>query len=294
MTVSVIITAYNVEQYIEEAIVSVANSYNDLEIIVVNDASTDKTANLVTRLIKQDKRIRLIENATNRGAGASRAVGLANAHGEYVMFVDGDDWLMPDYITHLVAEAERTNADIISGGVKIKRENGSEENKTNGACILDGDEKLTKLWGPKTVFVCDKIIRRKLFDTVPYCTRRYIEDTPVIIPLLWLANKVACIDEAGYVYRMRNTSLTHTADIFKNLVFRGLCLCDLLDFFNEHDPSILTKCNIIGCACEIFNMLNAVTIHPSLIKLYADEWLELSCRLFNYYRISKIDYFKKQ
>lgn len=288
--ISVIITAYNVEKYIEEAVASVARSYDDLEIIVVNDASTDRTADVLARMEKEDARIHVVENIINKGAGMSRAVGLANAHGEYVMFVDGDDWLMPDYIAHLAAEAERTGADIVSGGVKIKHEDGSEEDRTNGTRILEGDDKLGEMWGKKIVYVCDKIIRRELFRTVPYCKRRYIEDTPVIIPLIWLANKVACIDEAGYVYRMRGTSLTHTSDIFKNMVFRGLCLCDLLDFFNAHDPSVLTKCNIIGCACEIFDAINATKIQPDHLKRYADEWLELSYRLFNYYTISKIDY----
>jgi hypothetical protein len=87
----------------------------------------------------------------------------------------------------------------------------------------------------------NKIIKRELGVKVPYCTRRFIEDTPTIIPILWYANKVAYVSNVGYHYRDNENSLTHQANIFKYALYRGLCTLDLIDFFNTHDKIMLEK-----------------------------------------------------
>ena len=97
--VSVIVPVYNVELYVKEAIASIlAQTYNNLEVIVINDGSTDNTANIVEALKASDSRIVFINNPTNQGVGYARNCGLREAKGEYLAFLDGDDIWLPDKI----------------------------------------------------------------------------------------------------------------------------------------------------------------------------------------------------
>ena len=96
--VSIVITAYNVEQFIEQAIRScLAQSFMDIECIVVEDCSTDATARIIEQAENSDKRVRVIKNEKNLGAGASRRKGIEAAKGEYILLLDGDDWLNEDF-----------------------------------------------------------------------------------------------------------------------------------------------------------------------------------------------------
>ena len=94
--VSVIVTAYNVEAWIEEALHSVFNqSFPEIEVIVVEDCSTDNTRDVLAGIA--DSRLRVLYNRENMGAGASRRRGIEAARGEYILLLDGDDWLAEDY-----------------------------------------------------------------------------------------------------------------------------------------------------------------------------------------------------
>ena len=91
--ISIIVLVYNTEQYVNKCLNSILNqTYDNLEIIVINDGSTDKSSNKINRLAKKDNRIKVIERE-NRGRYLSRLEGYKNAKGKYILFVDGDDWI---------------------------------------------------------------------------------------------------------------------------------------------------------------------------------------------------------
>lgn len=125
--ISVIITAYNVEDYISDSIKSVLEqTYKNVEIIVVCDKPLDNTEKIVDELAQKDDRIRVIKNEVNVGAGMARKLGIEAANGEFVTFLDGDDYFYgKTYLEELRMNAEETGADIVSGGVIIMREDGS-------------------------------------------------------------------------------------------------------------------------------------------------------------------------
>ena len=124
--VSVVITAYNVEAWIEQCVLSVCKqSLDDIEIIVVEDCSTDGTRDILARI--REPRLKVLYNNTNVGAGASRKRGIEAANGEYILLLDGDDWIDKDFIGELHAKAIAYDADIVSGGITIRREDGSRE-----------------------------------------------------------------------------------------------------------------------------------------------------------------------
>lgn len=282
MKISVIITAWNVEDYIRQAIESCVNSdYRDLEIIVIDDCSTDGSLKIIDEFRVKDERVQVIQNEINCGAGMSRSIGVENATGEYVIFLDGDDWLNPDFIKSLVEEAEKTDADIVSGGIVIRRLDGSYDATSYGNTICEGLDKITKFWGEKIVFMNNKLIRRILFDKVPYCKRRFVEDTPTIIPQLYLANKVAYVDNIGYNYRMQNNSLTHKASPIKYAVYRCLCAQDIISFFEEHDKEILKQIPIVRQYATHVNQIKQLKPTPEMIEDFKEDWILFSCRLLS-------------
>lgn len=282
MKVSVIITAWNVEDYIRQAIESCVNSdYRDLEIIVIDDCSTDGSLKIIDEFRVKDERVQVIQNEINCGAGMSRSIGVENATGEYVIFLDGDDWLNPDFIKSLVEGAEKTDADIVSGGIVIRRLDGSYDATSYGNTICEGLDKITKFWGEKIVFMNNKLIRRTLFDKVPYCKRRFVEDTPTIIPQLYLANKVAYVDNIGYNYRMQNNSLTHKASPIKYAVYRCLCAQDIISFFEEHDKEILKQIPIVRQYATHINQIKQLKPTPEMIEDFKEDWILFSCRLLS-------------
>lgn len=112
--VSVIIPVYNVEQYLEKCLESVVHqTYENLEIICVNDCSPDKCAEILEKYAKQDSRIKIVNREKNGGLSAARNSGLDAATGEYVYFLDSDDWIDLDYIEKMVEAIEKSGCDIV-------------------------------------------------------------------------------------------------------------------------------------------------------------------------------------
>ena len=113
MKISIIIPVYNVAQYLDKALDSVVNqTYKDIEIICVNDGSTDNSLQIIENYAKKDKRIKVI-NQDNSGLYVVRQNGVKVATGDYITYVDGDDWLDADACDKIVSVAENSNADII-------------------------------------------------------------------------------------------------------------------------------------------------------------------------------------
>lgn len=280
--VSIIITAYNVENFLQQTIESCMNqTFKDIEIILVEDCSTDSTKKIITDLMKKDNRIRLVQNEKNYGAGQSRRNGLDTAKGEYFLLLDGDDWIEPDFIEDLYYTAKDTDADIVSGGIKVIRENGAYDVTSYGNVTTEGYDKVIKFWKERIVFMNNKLIRTSLHEKVPYCTRRFVEDTPTIIPMLYFANKVVYVDNVGYNYRMQESSLTHKATSLKWAVYRALCAFDLIDFFKEYDTELL---KILKLSSNLASQIRIIKEEkPSIedLKQYGDDWFELSLKVIN-------------
>lgn len=164
--ISIVITAYNVAPFIEECINSCINqSYKDIEIIVVLDKPTDGTEKIVRSLAKKDKRIQIVANDENMGAGMSRRIGINSAAGEYVLLLDGDDYLSTDFIEDLAARAAETDADIVSGGVTVfEPDSGRFKAETFGLKVSTGMQKFDDYNDGQIVFLANKLVRRRLYE----------------------------------------------------------------------------------------------------------------------------------
>ena len=232
LKVSVVVTAYNKQKSIEKCLDSIINStYKNLEIIIVDDCSTDDTLSIIKKY--SDQRIRILQNKENVGAGLSRRFGIQSSTGDFVSLIDGDDYISEDFLESLVTKQKETDADIVSGGITNINTDGTTDIKLFGDRISEGEQKLLDYGKGTIIFLNNKIVRRDLYDIVTYSDKRYCEDTPTIIPLLYHANKVAYVNNAGYYYVHTPDTLTGAVTQFKHNIFCADCMVFLRNYFKD-------------------------------------------------------------
>lgn len=279
--ISVVMSAYNVGEYVEQAMKSVLNStHKDLELIVIEDCSTDNTLSIVERVADEDARVVIIEQPENKGAGWARRTGIEAAQGEYIICIDSDDYIEENFLALLYTKACETDADIVSGGVTLIHDDGSYQRYGYCEKITEGDDKVLHFWQHEKVsFLNNKLIRKSLHKKYPYCTRRFIEDVPVINPLLQLANKVAYARTDGYYYRQRKTSLIHDTNPMKDVLYRFLAFMDIIDFFEIENKEMIEKLKLPITINGYLQQLKQIKPTLEMIEPYKEDWIEFSTRL---------------
>jgi len=218
--ISVIVPVYNVEKYISKCIESiVTQSYNNLEIIIVNDGSTDKSGDICDQYAQKDDRIILIHQE-NEGVSMARNNALDIANGDYIGFVDSDDWIEPDMFATLCNNAIEYNADISTcnfyyvyvdqNGEIVLKVNRFEENNVITKTILENDEKIIHYFNfmVYNVIPCNKLYNKKLFNEIRFPRDKIYEDAFTIHKLIDKANKVVALPDYKYYYLQRNDSIT--------------------------------------------------------------------------------------
>ena len=218
--VSVIIPVYNAEDYLERCIDSVLNqTYENLEIIAVNDGSKDGSLQILKKKELQDARIHIIDKE-NQGVSAARNDGLSNAAGDYILFVDADDYIKPEAIDKILKLRDKESSDCVVFGFEaegnaaddtdVLRELASSEGAKTPEAILQHvltidtqKEILGFTW--RYLFSRDLITDERLrFDT----SLKISEDYKFIVEYLLHSEKVAVLPEALYVYVLNDNSST--------------------------------------------------------------------------------------
>lgn len=215
--VSVIVPVYNVEKYIKRTIESIIHqTYEKLDIIIVNDGSLDGTGEICEKYANQDSRIRLF-NQDNQGLSEARNKGINNAEGEYIVFIDGDDFIHPQMIELLLKSLLDNSADISVCSYEKTYENNTfdlplckEEKITKYKCY-SFEEAIGCLFNSNTyvtfTVAWNKLYRREIFDDIRYPKGRIHEDEFVIYRIFSNANKVVYIDNKLYFYLQRDGSI---------------------------------------------------------------------------------------
>ena len=273
--ITVIITAYNIEQFIEKAIQScIDQTYQDLEILIINDCSTDGTLEVIQSFA--DPRIRVISNEVNLGAGMSRRIGTKEAKGEYTIFLDGDDYLNLDFVETLLNAAKKYNADIVSSGINIIKGAFSDTVTYETETVLSSLEFLQDTQQEKhliNIYLNNKLVSRKLWDIVDYSDRRYVEDTQSCFFVTFFSKTIACIPYSGYNYNQRNTSLSHTSSPIKNLLYQALCAKDVCEFIVINHPESIQEA-LLAFVARIKNLCQ-IELPDSIRDDYKNELAEL-------------------
>lgn len=203
--ISIVIPAYNCGGMFEKCLASIGNqSFESFEVIIINNGSTDGTAATALETARRDKRFIVIDMPHGM-AGTARNVGISNAKGEYIAFVDGDDCIAPMYLEKLYNAACNNNADISVCGYDYYFLNTEKLKKGLSAAdrLYTRDEALGLLLQDTRLkfYLWGKLFKRSLFSehniTIP---DMYYEDAVTVPKLFWFANRVASVNYCGYHY----------------------------------------------------------------------------------------------
>ena len=243
--ISVIIPVYNVEDYLHVCLNSVLNqSYEDLEIICVDDVSTDSSLEILEYFAKKDSRIKILKNDHNGGCGFSRNQGLEVAKGKYVSFLDADDWFSPDTLEIAIKKAEEDNLDLVLFKTIVfyeePRRFGHERyydmefmNKFDNKVFNHWDLDKTKLFDLSNA-AWNKLYRKSFLDenNLRFPNENLLhEDNPFFYKLITSAERVTIINKYLHNRRRRPNSLITLSDerVFENIPM----MYKVLDVFFE-------------------------------------------------------------
>lgn len=209
---TVIVPAYNVEKYIEKCLESLVNqTYRDVEILVINDGSTDNTKKIIKKYEKKYKNLKLL-NKENGGLSSARNFGLQNTKTEYVTFVDGDDYLELNAYEVIMKKVEEEKADIGIYNLKKIYPNKIVNSKLSKRIYYKKDS-LKQIFSKSKeidVIVCNKIFRINIIvkNRIYFENKAYFEDTGFIFRYLYFVKKISLQDLPLYNYIQHNNSIT--------------------------------------------------------------------------------------
>ena len=221
--ISVIVPIYRVEKFLPQCIESVLNqTFTDFELILVDDGSPDRCPEICDETAKRDARVRVIHQA-NAGLSAARNAGIEVAHGEWLGFVDSDDYIAPQFYEKLYQTAQRTDADCVMCSVQNVDESGKPIDSALMRVadeVKTGREVLRKIGRDDVtpyLTAWNKLYRRKLFNTLRYPAGRQNEDVFVFAELFCQVQRAVCVAEPLYFYRKRIGSIMNSVVTLRNL-----------------------------------------------------------------------------
>ena len=223
MEVSVIVPIYRAEKYLPRCIESIlSQTFTDFELILVDDGSPDRCPAISDEAAERDTRVRVIHQA-NQGLSAARNAGIEAAQGEWLVFVDSDDYIAPHFCEKLYQTAQRTDADCVMCSVQNVDESGKPIDSALMRVadeVKTGREVLRKIGRDDVtpyLTAWNKLYRRKLFNTLRYPAGRQNEDVFVFAELFCQVQRAACVAEPLYFYRKRIGSIMNSVVTLRNL-----------------------------------------------------------------------------
>lgn len=239
---SIIVPVYNVDKYLERCIRSILNqTYENFEIILVNDGSTDNSGIICENYSKVDSRIRVIHKK-NEGVSSARNIGVDNAKGKYIGFIDPDDYINKYMYEILINVLKKNNSDmVICDYYKIAEKyiDGKEINNPINieSIIVDsitGTEAIDKLFecGEKFIFTWNKLYKSYLFDGLRYKVGKIYEDEFLAHRILYRCKSISVINEQLYFYVQRRGSIVNSEFTTKKFD-KVYAVKDRVDFLKE-------------------------------------------------------------
>ena len=207
--VTILVPCYNVEQYLEKCADSIINqNYTNLQIVMIDDGSTDRTWDILLRIATRDKRVN-VYHQSNCGVAETRNNLLQHIKGEYVLFIDSDDWIEPNMVRFLIDELLRNNADLSICGLVYNNDPISNDYTKR---IMNKDETIRTFLFHKdlTGSLCNKLVKTSLLHNLSFNKEiSYGEDALFCWNFLQRINTVVMTDRQLYHYRMNQESISH-------------------------------------------------------------------------------------
>lgn len=262
--ITMIIPCYNLEKYIVECITSVENqTFEDFDIVVVDDGSTDKSVDSINKYINESKvkNIQLICKP-NGGASSARNEGLRHATGKYVGFIDGDDFIDKDYLKNRVEAIVENDADLCVGGLRTYEDGHLGNDYILKRCYYDCKLDIEKNIDELNFMFIDpvgKLYKRDIIDinNIKFDERlKVAEDLAFALDFFSHVNRLQLIDDCSYNYRIRSDSLIHSVTLPTKQKY---VWNHFVDYFSNVDIKCILEKNPIFCSYAWnFGLLNRI------------------------------------
>jgi len=269
--ISIIVPVYNIELYLERCVESIlSQTFVDFELILVNDGSTDQSGKVCDYYSEKDQRVKVLHK-NNGGLSFARNEGLKIACGDFIGFVDGDDYIEKDMYKKLYELSEKTNSDIAI--CKFGREiNGQliNELQQEFSKEMDNIEAMRQLFkGELYRFsVCNKLFRKSCFENILFPEGRIHEDLSTSYKLFANSTKSVYTNYVGYIYVKRENSILNSRFNEKRLdAFLGWD--EILSFMGQKYPKLtkeVISCFAYGCVDNVHYIVNQVESKDSRIQ----------------------------
>ena len=258
--ISIIVPVYNVEKYLEECLNSIiSQTYTNLEIILVDDGSTDGSSYICDKYSAMDPRI-IVCHQNNKGLSAARNIGLLKAKGEFIGFIDSDDWIEKDMYESLYKSISSNNSDI--SGCSFVEETALFPRLVGVSSdqIMSPQQAMKLLLTDKGITnnVWNKLYRSKLFDNISFPDGKVYEDVATLYKLILKAKKLSIISKAGYHYRINPNGIMRSNNISYQFDFWNAALDRYINVsyvFPELHDLLLIDClhAVIGIWSHIYD-----------------------------------------
>lgn len=265
--VSVIMPVYNVEPYLSKSIKSILNqTYHNFELILVDDGSPDRCPEICDAYAARDGRISVIHKS-NGGQAEARNVGMAKARGDYLYFIDSDDYAEPNALEVLIDIAEKEKADLVIADIRVVNEHGNVLQSGQGQYTFDDNTTFSPLeaaigfakldWGP-----WNKLYARKVHEGVLFPVHRIHEDEAIMFQLFHNCNRIVYTKQILYNYLKRKGSTTGGSYTLRKLDWFDVWTDNLYyvrRYFPEAEDIVISKYLITA----IYNLDNLIKLHDS-------------------------------
>ena len=232
-TVSVIVAAYNVQEYIERCVTSLREqTYRNIEIILVDDGSNDNTGKLCDLYSELDNRI-ISLHKKNGGLSSARNYGIKKASGNYIAFVDGDDWVENDFVEVLYTNLIKEHADLSIIGYTMVWDNGKKKCNTSyqNYQVWNQHTALHELFAQEKIgcMAWQRLYKRKIFESICFPEGKLFEDVAIAVDVFRWCEKIVWCGASKYNYFQRTGSIVNSQFNIKKLYMLESCQ-KMIDF----------------------------------------------------------------
>jgi len=271
--ISIIVPVYNVKDYVEKCLDSICGqSYANLEIIVIDDGSTDGSGEVCDTYASKDKRIKVIHRK-NGGLSAARNEGLDVAAGEFIGFVDSDDWIDTDMYEFLYGLLKTGDADISICSHYLEKPHKTKIKYTSDKVLnLTPRDAIRLLVEDDIVrnFAWDKLYRRTLFDELRFPQDRYFEDIAIMYKIFYRARKIVMKGHPKYHYMVRTDSITGSRYNPGKEYHMFLAVCEQCNFIQEKRLWDKAPVFIIRSGVHLIDHIMLVPSSPAVEEIIGD------------------------
>lgn len=274
--ISVVVPVYNVENYLAECLQSIVNqSYVELEIILVNDGSTDNSPDICRKFTENDSRVKLY-NIANSGLSAARNRGVFHSTGDYIAFIDSDDWIDLDMFEQMLVYMLNENVDVVECNYVDEYPQTSVVRRINDCKTIVNNTFLLEQYSKHNFFngVVTRLYKKQFLNQIQFKQGRYYEDSYFMLELAMLKPKYCTIPEAYYHYRRREGSILMSAvstkkakDAVYLYQFQKKCINSISDMHLKQNLTDKINTVAISNYCGIA-VSNCVANRPAYLKIF--------------------------